>query len=104
MPAACDGRRAELVDDPLQGVDDRADRGVADDVEAGRDSRLGAGVQVRVDGVGVEIGVAAAVRCVGVRLVQPGGARPSAPSTNRSPASPRAPVVVDQGRGLRRRW
>ena len=73
MPAAGHRRRAEMVDDSLERDHNGGDCGVTDDVESRGDARLGAGVQVGGDRVGIEVGVAAAVRRVGVRLVQPRG-------------------------------
>ncbi len=73
MPAARHRRCPEVVDDSLERGHDGGGRGVADDVESRGDACFGAGVQVSRDRVGVEVGVAAAVGRVGIRLVQPCG-------------------------------
>jgi hypothetical protein len=57
---------------------------------------------MRGDGVGVEVGVAAAVRRVGVRRVQPRCPRSEGAVDEQVPASPRAPVIGDQALGLSR--
>ena len=79
----------------VERVDHRGDRGVTDDVEARRARR--ASVQAREvggDRVAVEVPVAAAVGGVVVgHGCSHAVCEPSAPSTNRSPASPRAPVA-----------
>ena len=69
-------------------------------MEAGRDSRFGAGVQVSGDVGGIEIGVAAAVRCVGVRLLQPGGPRPEGTVDEEVACQPARTCRLYKGRGL----
>ena len=100
MPASRDRLRAEPVDHPLQGVDDRTDRRVSDHVEAGRDARFGAGVQMRRDGLRIEVGVAAAVRRVGVGLVQPGRPRPEGAVDEQVARQPAGAGRLHQGLGL----
>ncbi|BDB42303.1 hypothetical protein IWGMT90018_27490 [Mycobacterium kiyosense] len=75
VPAACDRGHPEVCDDPVEGIDDCRDRGIADHVETGGDLGFAACPQMRFDGVGIEVARPGAARCVGVRLVQPGGAR-----------------------------
>ena len=56
-----------------------ADRGVPDDMETGGHLGLGTCPHMRLDDVGVQVAGAGAVRRIGVRLMQPGGARPECP-------------------------
>ncbi|EUA39458.1 putative amidohydrolase [Mycobacterium avium subsp. avium 2285 (R)] len=62
-------------------------------MEPGGDLRLGAGKQMRLDGVGVQVAGPGAVGRVGVRLAQPGGAGPERPVDEQVAGQPRAPVA-----------
>ena len=75
MPAAGHRRSAEPRHRALECIDHRGDGGVADDVEAGRHTGLGAGGQMVVDGVVVQVSDAGAVGSIRVGVAQPGGAR-----------------------------
>ena len=97
VAAAGDGGCPVPLDDAGQRVDHRGDRGVADDVKAGGDPRLGARVEVRLDGVAIQVGVAArspahprragaATRCAS-RARRRRTGRPPVPRTPVSPTS-----------------
>ena len=67
VPAPCHRGDAVAVHDTFEGVDNRGDRGITDDMEARRHPRLRACGEVGGDRVAVEVPVAAAVGCVVVR-------------------------------------
>ena len=80
------------------------DRGVADDVESGCHIGFGARPHVCLDGLGVQIAGAGVVG-IGVRLVQPGGARSQRAVDEQVAGQPGAHRSRSiSARGLRRRW
>ena len=99
VSAARDRLSPELVDHPLQSIDNRADRRIPDDVEAGRDARFGAGAQMRCDGPRLEVGVAAAVRRISVGLLQPGRSRPQGAVDEQIACQPAGTRRLGQGLG-----
>jgi hypothetical protein len=74
VPAAGECGHPEVCDYPLNGSDHCRDRGIPDDVETGRHLGLRTRPHMRFDDVGVQVAGADAVRRIGVRLMQPGGA------------------------------
>ncbi|GLE52385.1 hypothetical protein ATCCBAA256_19540 [Mycobacterium montefiorense] len=100
VPAAGDRDHPEISDHAFERVHRSRDRGVADDMKPGRHLRLAAGSYVRFDDVGVEIAGAAAVRRIGVGLVQPGGVRSEGTVDEQVTGQPARPRLDHQGASL----